>query len=48
VLQTHPLGFELRLTAANELLQSHVCRSQDDVLNTFEQWKTAMQKKGWR
>jgi hypothetical protein len=39
------LGFELRLTAANELLQSHVCRSQDDVLSTFEQWQAAMLEK---
>lgn len=47
-LQTHPLGLELRLTVGSELLQSQVCRSQDDVLNMFEKWRAAMQEKGWR
>jgi hypothetical protein len=47
-LQTHPLGLELRLSAGGELLRSQVCRSEDDVLNTFEQWKAAMQAKAWR
>lgn len=32
-LQTHPLGLELRLIVGRELLQSHVCRSQDEVFN---------------
>jgi hypothetical protein len=31
-----------------ELLQSQVCRSQDDVLDACEKWKSAMQEKGWR
>ncbi len=48
VLQTHPLGWELRLTAGTELLQSQVSRSQDDVLDTSERWTAAMQEKGWR
>lgn len=48
LLQTHPLGLELRLSAGSELLQSQVCRSQDDVFDTFERWKAGMQEKGWR
>ena len=47
-LQTHPLGQELRLSVGSELLQSQVCRSQEDVLNTSARWKAAMQEKGWR
>jgi hypothetical protein len=46
-LQSHPLGMELRLFAGSELLQSQVCRNQDDVLTTSERWKAAMQEKGW-
>ena len=49
VLQTHPLGWELRLFVNSQLdiVQSHVCRTQDEVLTTGEQWKTAMVEKGW-
>jgi len=47
-LWTHPLGWELRLMIAHELHRSEVCRSQDDMLATGEQWKAAMAKKGWR
>jgi hypothetical protein len=47
-LQTHALGLELRLSVGAELLQSLVCRTEHDVLNTFEQWKASMQEKGWR
>jgi hypothetical protein len=47
-LWTHVLGWELRLTSGATLLQSQVCRAQDDVLGTDESWKTAMIGKGWR
>ena len=30
-----------------EILQSQVCRSQDEGLTTGEQWKAAMIDKGW-
>ena len=30
-----------------EVVQTHVCRSQDEVLQTSEQWKEAMIEKGW-
>lgn len=46
-LTTHPLGWELRLTAGDELLQSQVCRAQEHVFGTGEKWKAAMNKKGW-
>ena len=47
-LWSHPLGWELRLMAGSELLQSQVCRSQDEALDTSDQWKKAMIEKGWQ
>jgi hypothetical protein len=44
---SHILGWELRLIASGELLQSQVCRTQDEVFDTFEQWKAAMVGRGW-
>ena len=46
-LMTHVLGWECRLLIGKELLQSKVCKSQDDVLSTGEEWKAAMIEKGW-
>ena len=46
-LWTHQLGWELRLGVERDLVQSQVCRSQDDVLTTGEQWKAASVEKGW-
>ena len=46
-LVTHQLGWELRLEIAGSLQRSEVCRSQDEVLDTSEQWKAAMIEKGW-
>jgi hypothetical protein len=41
------LGWELRLTAGDEFLQSKVCKTEDEVLETGEQWKAALLEKGW-
>jgi hypothetical protein len=46
-LQTHVFGWELRLEIAGSLHRSQVCRSQDEVLDTSEQWKAAIIEKGW-
>ena len=46
-LVTHQLGFELRLITT-DLLRSQVCRSDEEVLNTHEQWKAPMQHRGWQ
>ena len=44
-----PIGWELRLIIGkDDVLQTHVCRSQDEVLTTGEQWKAAMIEKGWQ
>lgn len=49
-LLTHQLGWEVRLLigAQLEAVQRQVCRTQEEVLTTGEQWKTAMAEKGWR
>jgi aspartokinase len=31
-----------------ELMQSKVCPSQDEVFSTGEQWKVALLERGWR
>ena len=48
-LWSHQFGFELRLVhgAESELLRSQVCRTDDEILTTGEQWKAAMIEKGW-
>ena len=47
VLRTHEFGWELRLQMGG-LLLSHVCRSQDEMQMTGEQWKIGMIEDGWR
>ena len=44
---THPLGVELRLVVDDELLQSQAHRDDDQLLDQSNNWKTAMQAKGW-
>jgi hypothetical protein len=48
VLVTHPLGWEVRLLigAQAEVVQTRVCRSQEEVLATGEEWKTAIGERG--
>lgn len=46
VLRTHEFGWELRLQVG-ELLLSHICRSQDEVRMTGQQWKTGLVENGW-
>jgi hypothetical protein len=45
---THPLGWELRLEIAGSVQRSQVCRSQDEVLETSDQWKLAMIENTWQ
>jgi hypothetical protein len=35
------------LLVGQELVQSQVCKDQDSVLTTGEQWIAAMLEKGW-
>jgi hypothetical protein len=46
-LISHPLGWELMLEIAGSLQRSQVCRSQDEVLDTGEAWRAAMEREGW-
>ncbi len=47
-LRSHLFGWELQLiNGADGIVQTPVCRSQDEVLSTGEQWKAAMIEKGW-
>lgn len=46
-LWSHQLGWELRLMAGGQFLQSQVCRTQDEVLDTSDAWKAGMAPKGW-
>ena len=49
-LFTHPVGWEVRLLtgAQLEVVQTQVCRDQEEVLTMGEQWKNAMIEKEWR
>jgi hypothetical protein len=42
-----PRETHTRLDVAGSLYRSQVCRSQDEVFDTSEAWKTAMMDKGW-
>jgi hypothetical protein len=44
---SHQFGWELRLEADGELITSQVCRNNEQVLTTHEQWKKAMLDKDW-
>jgi hypothetical protein len=44
---SHQFGFELRLLAGSELLQSQVCRTQEDLITYQEAWRAALEAKGW-
>lgn len=46
-LWTHELGWEIRLFVAGEWQRSQVCRTQDEVFNTADEWRDALKAKGW-
>lgn len=47
---SHQLGWELRLLVGRqfETVRSQVCRSQDEVIGTAEQWEADMIAQGWQ
>ena len=49
LLFSHQFGWEVRLVVGTQLevVQTQVCRSQEEVLSTGETWKAAMIEKGW-
>ena len=48
VLFTHQLGWEVRLHVGSqrEVVQTQVCRDQEEVLTAGERWKAALAEKG--
>jgi hypothetical protein len=48
VLYCHQFGWELRMSLAQTLVRSQVCRAEEEVFTTQEQWKAAMETKGWK
>ncbi len=46
-LWSHQFGWELRLLVDDDLRHSQVCRNNEQVLTTTEQWKSAMVGRGW-
>ncbi len=46
VVWSHQFGFELRLTARGEL-RSQVCVTEQDLIAVQEEWRAALEAKGW-
>jgi hypothetical protein len=44
---SHVFGVELRALVGAELVQSQVCRSQEDVIRVQDEWRAAFEAKGW-
>ena len=45
---SHVLGFELRLSITGDPLpRTHVCRSQQELIATQDEWRGALEAKGW-
>jgi hypothetical protein len=46
-LWSHQLGWELRLFVDGEWQRSKVCRDQEAVFSTIDEWRAALLEKGW-
>ncbi len=44
---THVFGHELRLEVKKQLVESQVCRTDEEVLACQERWRAALEAKGW-
>jgi hypothetical protein len=44
---SHQFGHELRLEAAGEQIFTQVCRDDEEILACQEQWRAALEAKGW-
>ncbi len=45
---THVFGHELRLEVSRELVSSDVCRTDEEVLECPERWRSGLEAKGWK
>jgi len=46
-LATHPLGWQLRLTAGSSFSRSQVCKSEREVSDVSAAWQAEANAKGW-
>jgi hypothetical protein len=46
-LYSHQLGWELRLEGVDDLPRTQVCRSETEVLEVQEQWRSLLETNGW-
>lgn len=44
---THVFGHELRLEVSREFVASEVCRTDEAILSCQENWRAALEAKGW-
>jgi hypothetical protein len=44
---SHVLRVELRALVGAELVQSQVCRSQEELTRVQDEWRAAFEAKGW-
>jgi hypothetical protein len=45
---THVFGHELRLEVRGQLVESQVCRTDEEIPSCQEQWRAGLEAKGWR
>jgi hypothetical protein len=46
-LHTHDLGWECRLFSGDELIATHVCRTDAEIETCVSTWRDALKGKGW-
>jgi hypothetical protein len=46
-LSSHQFGWELKLLVNDDVRQTQVCRSSEDIEATVDRWKAALYQKGW-
>lgn len=44
---THPLGHELRLELSGRLQVSHVCRTDEEIVECQQRWRATLESEGW-
>jgi hypothetical protein len=46
-LSSHQFGWELKLLINDDVRQTQVCRSHEDIEATADRWKAAFYQEGW-
>ena len=47
-LWSHQFGWELRLVIDGGVNRTQVCRTQEEVFDTYEDWKRSMIERDWK